>query len=89
MVSAASQDLGAGGTAFLIVLVLIVAMAFVFWAMIHSFRRLRQSVDSGTFGHPGSAGKTPSATDPAKAEQADTDVSKKISPDRNPGGAAV
>jgi hypothetical protein len=77
---AASQELGAGGTAFAVVLVLIIAMTLIFWAMIRSFRRLRQSVSTGTFGHPDDADQSPS------------DVEKPnepVSHDQTPGGAAV
>ncbi|MCW2548973.1 MAG: hypothetical protein JWN96_3433 [Mycobacterium sp.] len=84
----AAKELGAGGTAFGVVLVLIIAMALIFWAMIRSFRRLRQSVAAGTFGHPDDADQPPSAADPAKAE-ADSKPVKKITQDQTPGGASV
>jgi hypothetical protein len=74
----AAEQLGAGGTAFAVVLALIIAMTFIFWAMIRSFKRLRQSVDTGTFGHPDGA-QPPLAEDSEKA----------VTHDQTPGGAAV
>jgi hypothetical protein len=74
----ASEQLGAGGTAFAVVLVLIIAMCFIFWAMIRSFRRLRQSVDTGTFGHP-------EGTQPP----VDAQAKEAVTHDQTPGGAAV
>jgi hypothetical protein len=82
--TSAATELGAGGTAFGVVLVLIIAMVLIFWAMIRSFRRLRQSVAAGTFGHP--EGTQP----PLDAEQTKTESAKKpVSQDQTPGGAAV
>jgi hypothetical protein len=74
----ATEQLGAGGTAFAVVLALIIAMTFIFWAMIRSFRRLRQSVASGTFGHPEGA-EPPDGAEPKDA----------VTHDQTPGGAAV
>lgn len=73
----ASDQLGAGGTAFAVVLALIIAMVFIFWAMIRSFRRLRNSVATGSFGHA-----EPDADAPAEPNKA-------VSHDQTPGGAAV
>jgi predicted lipid-binding transport protein (Tim44 family) len=84
----AAKELGAGGTAFGVVLLLIIAMALIFWAMIRSFRRLRQSVAAGTFGHPEDPDHPLSAADPAKAE-ADSKRAKKVTQDQTPGGASV
>jgi hypothetical protein len=80
----AAKQLGAGGTAFAVVVVLIIAMALIFWAMIRSFRRLRQSVATGTFGHSDEAQPSAAGADPAKA-----DATKKVTQDQTPGGAAV
>jgi hypothetical protein len=75
----AAEQLGAGGTAFAVVLALIIAMTFIFWAMIRSFKRLRKSVDTGTFGHPDGA------QPPLPGEASDRPVSH----DQTPGGASV
>lgn len=74
----AAGQLGAGGTAFAVVLALIIAMTLIFWAMIRSFRRLRQSVASGTFGHPEGV-QPPDGSEPEEV----------VTHDQTPGGAAV
>jgi hypothetical protein len=48
----ASDDIGPGGAGFLVVILLIVAAALIFWAMSGSLKRLRKSVERGTFGQP-------------------------------------
>ncbi len=45
-----ADNIGPGGTAFFIVLALIVAALVIFWAMFGSLRRLKQSVARGAFG---------------------------------------
>jgi hypothetical protein len=46
----ASDDIGPGGAGFLVVILLIVAAALIFWAMSGSLKRLRKRVERGTFG---------------------------------------
>jgi hypothetical protein len=49
---AASDNIGPGGIAFLVVVLLIVASVAIFFAMSRSLKSLRRSVNSGTFGRP-------------------------------------
>ncbi len=74
-----AAKIGAGGLGLLVVVVLIIAAIVIFIAMSGSLKRLRQSVDKGTFGHPGDEGTTPDASgeSPVSRDQA------------GPGGAAV
>jgi predicted lipid-binding transport protein (Tim44 family) len=71
-----------------VVLLLIIAMALIFWAMIRSFRRLRQSVAAGTFGHPEDQDHPLSEADRAKGGS-DSKPAKKITQGQPPGGASV
>lgn len=49
---AASDNIGPGGIAFLVVVLLIAASVVIFFAMSRSLKSLRRSVNSGTFGQP-------------------------------------
>jgi hypothetical protein len=64
-----ADNVGPGGTAFLIVLALIAVTIGIFFALYGSLRRLRQSVADGKFG------PQPGATTPE-----DDDVSKTAAP---------
>jgi hypothetical protein len=73
-----AAKIGAGGLGFLVVLLLILAVAIIGFAMVKSLRRLRQRVDSGTFGHPDNVDLT------ERTKPADDPASR-----RGPGGASV
>jgi hypothetical protein len=62
-IRAASDNIGPGGIAFLVVVLLIVASIGIFFAMSRSLKSLRRSVNSGTFGQaPGT--QVPPQEDP-------------------------
>ena len=72
-----AAKIGAGGLGFLITVLLIVGVVIIGIALSRSLKRLRRSVDDGTFGHPDDIDLT-------KASQPDDPASR-----RGPGGASV
>jgi UPF0716 family protein affecting phage T7 exclusion len=78
-----AAKIGAGGLGFLVVLLLMFAVAIIGFAMVKSLRRLRQSVAQGTFGHPDGVDLTDS-TQAGTTKQPDEPASR-----RGPGGASV
>jgi hypothetical protein len=73
-----AAKIGAGGLGFLVVILLIIAVAIIGFAMAKSLRRLRQRVDDGTFGHPDGVDLT------GLPKPKDEPASR-----RGPGGASV
>jgi UPF0716 family protein affecting phage T7 exclusion len=75
-----AAKIGAGGLGFLVVVLLIIAVAIIGFAMVKSLRRLRRSVEQGTFGQPNGV----DVTDAARAAKPEDPASR-----RGPGGASV
>lgn len=87
----ASADIGPGGAGFLAVVLLIAAAVLIFVAMSHSLKRLRKSVERGTFGttEPGAEPTDPAqAADlpEAKAEAAEPSATPESPVSSDPGG---
>jgi hypothetical protein len=87
-----ADNVGPGGTAFLIVLALIAVTIGIFFALFGSLRRLRQSVADGKFG-PQPGDPTPedddgpaNAAPPAAEPAGDTAVADPATVTPDPGG---
>ena len=81
-----AAKIGAGGLGFLVVLLLIVAAVVIFIAMSGSLKRLRRSVDAGTFEQHANARPDASATGENEVGDADPPA---INRDRSGSGGAA
>ena len=75
-----ADDIGPGGTAFFVVLALIVAVIVICWAMYGSLRRLKKSVADGAFGQ---------AERKADADAAGIDLTAAEAATRDPAGSTT
>ncbi len=83
-----ADNVGPGGTAFLIVLALIAVTIGIFFALFGSLKRLKQSVAAGKFGpQPGDADSDADGAGPEAA--AEPDAGAAIPDQGGRGGAGV
>jgi hypothetical protein len=79
-----ADSVGPGGTAALVVFLLIIAVVLIFLAMLGSLRRLRQRVRAGTFNQ---GERSPAADSEAGADSAQSGDA--VTRDPGPGGAGA
>jgi hypothetical protein len=85
-----AAGVGPGGTGFLVVVLLIVAVIVIFVAMAGSLKRLRRSVARGAFDQPGESAGTAAAPDGEAAGRTQASAEHGVTRDpEGPGGAGA